>query len=947
MLKRLAIFILTSLSAILLSAQELQQLNQQVVDLYKKGEYRKAIPFAEKAVTLTGKTFGENHPNYIRILNILVIIYMKSGEYAKAEPAAIKCTEIWKKNTGEFSSDFIASMNILGMLYNTMGQYAKAEKILLQGKESEKRSRGENSLAYATILDYLGRVYVEMQSFEKAEPVLLQAKDIRKRLGGTKHSGYESTLIELANLYRAMRDYEKAIAICIEARDIKKELLGEEHHEYITSQLTLAMLYIDFRQPSKAEPLLLKALESIKKVDGEMHRDYAATLSILGNLYLTTGRAAQAEHISMQSFMITKKIFGENHPLYAKALNNLGVIYKNMQDYKKAEAYYIQAKEVTGRLWGKDHLEYASCLANMATFYASFGEYEKSIPLVVAENNINLSSITNNFSVMSDKEKTAYLQKSIYPFDFANSLLFQLKNSPTQSALLARENYNHLLILKSMALSDSRNVFETIRNQNDPELNALFHKWAENKQVLAKQYALPVAYRRPDVNVLSQQTESWEKELNMRSNAFRQKHSIGGVTIKDVQDKLKSNEASVEFIRFQLYDKDWKDSMLYAAYILKKDDPAPVFVVLCEEKQLLKLFREAGSTISMRVNNIYRGASESTTSVLAGDSLYKLTWQPLEPFLKGVNTISYSPTGLLYNIAFNALPYAQGGLLMDKYRLLQVTSSRIIATRSGGPEPGPKQIVLFGDATFTLDSTDLAKQKNISAVNIKIPAAILRGNNNTNWKQLPGTGEEVKKIQALFLRNKIASMTYTKSFASEENLKLLSGTPVQAIHISTHGFFLPAPAKNKKDKQVQEPVYSMADDPLIRSGLIFSGANYAWMGKIPLDGTEDGICTAYEISQMNLSNTQLVVLSACETALGDIQGSEGVFGLQRGFKMAGVKNMIVSLWQVPDKETAELMTLFYTHWLNKKNIGESFYQAQTEMRKKYPPFYWAAFVLVE
>ena len=142
-------------------------------------------------------------------------------------------------------------------------------------------------------------------------------------------------------------------------------------------------------------------------------------------------------------------------------------------------------------------------------------------------------------------------------------------------------------------------------------------------------------------------------------------------------------------------------------------------------------------------------------------------------------------------------------------------------------------------------------------------------------------------------------------------------------------------------------VYNLAQDPLLRSGLVLAGGNYAWSGKKPIEGVEDGIATAYEISQLDLSTTELVVLSACETALGDIKGSEGVFGLQRGFKMAGVKNMIVSLWQGPDKETAELMTAFYSYWMKGNTINEAFNRAQTEMRKKYTPYYWAAFVLVE
>ncbi|MCX6164324.1 MAG: CHAT domain-containing protein, partial [Ignavibacteriae bacterium] len=142
-------------------------------------------------------------------------------------------------------------------------------------------------------------------------------------------------------------------------------------------------------------------------------------------------------------------------------------------------------------------------------------------------------------------------------------------------------------------------------------------------------------------------------------------------------------------------------------------------------------------------------------------------------------------------------------------------------------------------------------------------------------------------------------------------------------------------------------IIKRAENPLFRSGLILAGANWYWQGNRSIEGTEDGILTAYEVSNMDLMNTELVVLSACETGLGDIKGGEGVYGLQRAFKVAGVKTIIMSLWKVPDKETVELMELFYTNWLGGMTKHDAFTNAQKEMRKKYPPYYWAAFVMVE
>jgi CHAT domain-containing protein len=388
---------------------------------------------------------------------------------------------------------------------------------------------------------------------------------------------------------------------------------------------------------------------------------------------------------------------------------------------------------------------------------------------------------------------------------------------------------------------------------------------------------------------------------------------------------------------------------MYAAYILYKSDTVPKFVPLCEEKQLQRLLDNAGTTSATLVSKFYRGMGiKNKNAAFLGDSLYRLIWQPLELYLKNIRKISYSPAGKLYSIAFHALPVDSNTVLMDKYQLQQYTSTRQIALRSSSNLiSSPKSITLFGDASFTMDSLQLVMKRNNQTDNISATAYVAqnRGSRGSTWNNLPGTALEVKKIQQLFDQNKISTKLYTQTTASEENLKVLDGKSSQVLHIATHGFFLPEP--DKKKKELNQNTYTLADDPLLRSGLILAGGNYAWSGKAPVSGVEDGIVTAYEISQLNLSNTEIVVLSACETALGDIKGSEGVFGLQRAFKMAGVKKMIVSLWQVPDKETAELMTALYSYWLNGKNTEESFYQAQADMRKKYTPFYWAAFVLVE
>ena len=224
-----------------------------------------------------------------------------------------------------------------------------------------------------------------------------------------------------------------------------------------------------------------------------------------------------------------------------------------------------------------------------------------------------------------------------------------------------------------------------------------------------------------------------------------------------------------------------------------------------------------------------------------------------------------------------------------------------------------------------------------------------------SWNYLAGTEREVNSIEKIMETSGLKVNLKKGYAATEESFKNLganNNSSPRILHIATHGYFFPDTKNNSQESQVKnqnENVFTISDHPMLRSGLIMADGNIAWQGKQTLEGREDGVLTAYEISQMNLSNTELVVLSACETGLGDIQGNEGVYGLQRAFKIAGAKYLIMSLWQVPDKQTSLLMTTFYKKWLvNKMTIPDAFHAAQKELRNiGLDPYQWAGFVLVE
>jgi len=422
----------------------------------------------------------------------------------------------------------------------------------------------------------------------------------------------------------------------------------------------------------------------------------------------------------------------------------------------------------------------------------------------------------------------------------------------------------------------------------------------------------------------------------------------------DVKAQLKPSHAAIEFIHFKVLSDAKSDSVIYGALIIKPGTNHPQFIPLFEEKSLDSLLHTKSERKADYVNGLYTLVDRGAVAVeTPKKSLYEILWEPLEKELAGIRTIYFSPSGLLHRINLDAIPISETETLADRYQLIELNSTRQLVI--------PDQIkminndaVLFGGIQFEQDtmmsiSEPLLASRSRGELSFDHIDSTLRGG---NWNYLPGTEREVIAIEKIMQATTVHTQLKKGHEATEESFKNIgtnnSASP-RILHIATHGYFFNDPKLNSGSLSNSETVFKISDHPMLRSGLILAGGNVAWQGKQTLEGREDGILTAYEISQMNLSNTELVVLSACETGLGDIQGNEGVYGLQRAFKIAGAKYLIMSLWQVPDKQTSLLMTTFYKKWLeDKMTIPDAFHAAQKQLRDGgLEPYYWAGFVLVE
>ena len=387
---------------------------------------------------------------------------------------------------------------------------------------------------------------------------------------------------------------------------------------------------------------------------------------------------------------------------------------------------------------------------------------------------------------------------------------------------------------------------------------------------------------------------------------------------------------------------------MYTAYLYKKDWKTPKVVNLFEEKQLKKYF-----SISGNPNDLYKTRGTITKSnkakLAVADSIYKLVWKPLEKYVDSSSTIYFSPDGLLHKIPFAALPNQGNKLIGEVYDIQQMGNTADV--RANEKLPNLDDVLLIGGVKYEykVDSTKQKKKFVNTILESKelLGDSINRSISRNGFAYLKGTEKEIYKIDSLLGSSKQLS-GYN---ATETAFKKLSGKSPSILHIATHGFFFKKPKEKPKNTELlgQQNTYKQHENPLLRSGLLFANANYAWQnGNNPYE-EDDGILTALEISNLDLKNTDIVILSACETGLGDIEGSEGVYGLQRAFKMAGVKTIIMSLWPVPDAETAEFMNLFYTKWKAYNSPKKAFKETQLFMMNKYrkQPEKWAAFVYFE
>jgi CHAT domain-containing protein len=946
-----------------LDAKQRQQLSQayqwngQVVRLWQQGRSKEALPLAEKILATLRPILGEKHRH------VALSWYNLGAQHAvlrRTQPA-LRCYEqalqIRKETLGEKHPDYASSLNNLASLYQDMGDRQAALPLLRQALQVRKASLGEKHPEYATNLNNLAVLYQAMGDHQTALPLLQQALQVYKAALGEKHPLYANSLNNLAGLHQAMGDHKTALPLLQQALQVKKAALGEKHPDYAGSLNNLAVLYKDMGDHQAALPLYKQVLQVFKAALGEMHPDYAKSLINLAGLYVSLGEHKAALPLYQQALKVRKTALGEKHPDHANSLHNLAALYLAMGDHQAALPLLQQALQVLKAAQREKHPDYATTLNNLARLYQGMKQPRQALQLNEQALAITRANLLLSASIQSERQQLAATRAVRHQFDFRLSL-------PDADKESAAGSYQYVLAWKGTVFLHQqrrRHFARLCAADSSSKVRNLVEQLQQTTQMLAALTLAPVeartaSARRQQAEKLTQHKEDLESQLSRLSATFRDHQKQADLTPAHLQQTLPADTALVDFLFYKHHDHTQTDRS-------KRYQRRLSAWVVRPNKAVVRIDLGPAEPIEQTVTAWRQALTRRDTATAAGPTLHQALWKPLAKHLGGAKTVLLSPDGVLGTVPFAALPGDKEGRYLIEDLAVAVVPVPQLLPQMLAPMPREMRLkpslLVVGDVNFDSTQTVVASVDDRGA-----PRSGLK-----SWGKLEATSAEAAAVRDSFTRLfRGGTVTDLREEEARKAAVRQALTKHRYAHLATHGFFAPPELKSALADEDRGGTGLFGREgvtgwhPLLLSGLVLAGAN-----KEAKPGEEDGILTALEVSEMDLSGLELAVLSACETGLGKQAGGEGLLGLQRAFSVAGCRSVVASLWKVDDRATQALMAAFYRVWWGKKVVSrvEALRQAQLSLLKvgvrgmvrkalparpwhkddRLPPYYWAAFVL--
>jgi tetratricopeptide (TPR) repeat protein/CHAT domain-containing protein len=937
-------------------------------------DYEKSEALYKKVLAIRETHYGEDHPITADTYNDFGALYAEQNQYKHALPLYEKARSIREAALGKAHPDTATTYNNLGQLYMEMGKYAQALEYQNQALTLFKSLWGENHPKMAVAYNNLGSLQAEMGQYPQALTSHQRALNIRQQQLGEEHPDTATSYNNLGTFYNSMGDYIAAIEAYKKALDIRTKTLGKDHPQtaqmhnnlgaayyhlgdnqlalehYQTSlqalqqhddneNLEVAIRYNNIglihekqRQYDKALAFYEKSLAITKNIQGREHPDLATNYNNLSGVYDQQGDYEQALTYAQKALKLRQNVFGEKHPAVASSHGSLGVIYQRKKEYLTAKEHYEKALELRRELLGEEHIDTINTLSNLGTLLSFLDNNPKAYEYAKHAFDAFIKSRNNVFSALDSRQKNAYLKENTFKIGLllnaSSRYLGELHENNDKSTYqqqlqtLANDWLNY-----KGSLFDAENAIAVLyANTNDADTRKAFDELNQQKRALAQLYqSLPKPSEREQWQQAIKTTESQIADLNQRLSKsvddFKQHIGLSRIETGQIAAQLAKDELYVDFARmprfYYIFTIDHKNQIQFIQF-----DPESSQQV----DQLIASFRKDIQTIlekgRLTTEEITQLTQQSQTSL---GKLYTLLFDgSLNELLKAKNRITISADGALRLLPLEALYNAETQRYFIEEKAVRYISSgkelvRLQQNPSTNKPANQQETVVFANPDFDADL--VSKQTTEEDAGTQ-RSGIIRSLFKMRFSPLAGTKAEADAIKRILTEDNLR--TYEQHDANEAHL--LGVQNPRILHIATHGFFL-------NDNTIP--------NPMLKSGVALAGANAS-----AIRGKSNGIVTALKLSGMQLDETELVVLSACETGVVDPESTDSISGLSKAFIQAGADNIIMSLWAVADQETMALMKGFYTQVQTNKSYSEALRASKLTMIKDgQHPYYWAPFII--
>lgn len=910
-----------------------------------EGNYQRAESLYTLVLEWQARLLGKKHPDYALTLNDAGLLAQTMGRYSLAESLLVKASAIQREVIGERHPYHLITLHNLALVFTHQGHLTKAESLLHWIAHTEAQDLGETHPTYLTTLQNLAALYDLRGQYAEAEALLRRIAPLQAQILGEKNLNYLHTVNSLASNYINQGRYSEAEALLRRVCDGLATLFGKQHPIYLSRLNNLAAVYERQGRYEEAERLYQEVAQTQLETVGKEHPAYLTTLHNLAFVLDAQNKDREADSIYRQVANLQARVLGESHPDYLTTLHNYAILLEKQTRLSEAESLYRQVAKLRLQALGESHPDYLATVGMLAYVLMRQGRYEVAESLywkvlslqskVMPKHHPLYIFTLHGIAILLEKvgkyrecdslwaeifdRMFRYIRQEFIslPFSVQQNFLekkilpryaaFQayVAKRRTSSPSLVQLGYRIARSVKGLILISSEGLRYLAEASPDTLVRKLLREW---QALMARHAVAAMEERRQDTDSLWNLITSTERDLMQLLPEIR---TLLPDPFSEPIPPLRENEAIIEVVRAAE-----GDTIRYNFYIVSSDSIRLHTRIFSPEQE-------------MQAKTAFEILRSPHTPL--NDIAYRLLWSFIDGFIpKNTKYLYFSPDGIYYRINIGAL-YDGKGFIGDRYEVRYIASSRCLILKK--PQIRTHDAVVIGGPAF-YHAPRLVAQAGVRSQRLL----------GTAIAPLPGAEQEAQEIgQLLGIRPVVGDS------ATEEFVKSIKSP--QILHIATHGYF-----------------YEGKGSAMLRSGLLLAGAG-VWDSLSPPLGVDDGYLTAREASSLNLLSTEVVVLSACETGLGDITG-EGLYGLQRAFLEAGAKRVIATLWQIDDMATKELMKLFYQEWLNiiktKQNIRKKYFlhrfyrkkrdessvdtafkRAVDRFRRIHPePYYWGAFVLM-